>query len=165
MELNRLIKILYKLPLPLVITTVTIGAVMAGGCANETDAYAGRLNLPKQNKAIVRQLKYDDNTRALLDEISYLPEAYQLDKRVLNYLKDIAKDRKVTDNELAEFSDFDGNLSNRDELKYGTDLFDPDTDGDKILDGENATLTARDSKIQEYLGAGIVSRLVWGTMG
>ena len=103
----------------------------------ETGEYAKQLNLPEETIAIVNQLNYETNTIALLDEISRLPEDVQINEEFLNYLKQIAADKVVTDDELAEFNDFDQDgLTNIDELQYGTDLFNADSDDDGVQDAE-----------------------------
>ncbi|MBC8274980.1 MAG: hypothetical protein H8E40_08430 [Chloroflexi bacterium] len=109
----------------------------AWGCTSETGSYAKELNLPKENRTAVRQLEYGPNTRALLDEISYLLQEIETSENLLDYLGDIAADKMVTDDELAAFEDMDGDgLKNVDELEYGTDLFVDDSDDDGLKDGE-----------------------------
>jgi len=106
---------------------IAITSAASASCKpNETDSYAKKLNLPKEDRAIISQLAYDDNTKALLNEVSYLPGELQLSEEVLNYLKDISANKKVTNDEFAGFQDLDQDaIKNVDELKYGTDLLKP----------------------------------------
>lgn len=118
-------------------TVIGVTGAVASGCANETDGYAKELKLPQENQTIVRQLEYAPNTKALLDEIGCLPGEIQISENVLNYLKDISADRKVTSDELGNFRDFDKDgLKNSEELKYGTDLFTDDSDRDGLKDSD-----------------------------
>lgn len=79
----------------------------------------------------------DESEKALIDEYASLPQDLQVSDKVLNYLKNFATDKKITNDELDSFRDFDkDNLKNSEELKYGTDLFDEDSDKDGLKDGE-----------------------------
>lgn len=121
------------------LTGLMLASSVAGASCkpNEVERYVKELNLPEQNRAIIGQLEYDANTKALLDEISYLLGEIQVSERVLNDLKNIAADKKVTNEELVKFGDLDGDgLSNQEELKYKTDLLNPDTDNDGLNDRE-----------------------------
>lgn len=123
----------------LLVALAAMVAFSMPGCLglSETGKYAKQLNLPEETIAIVNQLNYGTNTVALLDEINYLPEEVQINEEFLNYLKQIADDKVVTDDELARFNDFDQDgLTNSDELGYDTNLFNADSDDDGLKDAE-----------------------------
>jgi hypothetical protein len=115
---------------------IALATTVCGCTPNETDRYARELNLPEQVRAAVRSIEYGANTKVLLDELSYLPREKQISEEILAYLRNIAEDKKVNNEELSEFNDIDGDaLANVDELKCGADLLKPDTDGDGLRDG------------------------------
>jgi len=78
-----------------------IALIVSPSCQpNATMQYAKQRNLPDGNTKIVSQLPYDANTKALVDELSAMPIAVQNGESALNYLRDVAKDWIVTDDEL-----------------------------------------------------------------
>jgi len=68
---------------------------------NEKERYAKQLNLPEQNIKIMNQLQYDGNAKALMDELGSLPNDLKISQPTLDYLKRVAKDKKVSDSELS----------------------------------------------------------------
>jgi len=94
----------------LLVVLATILTFSVPGCVGltETGKYAKQLNLPEETIAIVNELNYETNTIALLDEISCLPEHVQTNEQFLNYLKQIAADKQVTDDELVRFKEMIG---------------------------------------------------------
>ncbi len=128
-------------------TFLTYTSIAFGiGCKpNPVINYAKEKNLPN---AVVREFKsfgedgiMDENEKALIEEYASLPKSLQISEKVLNYLKEISLDKKVTNHELYSFSDFDRDgLKNSEELKYGTDLFSNDTDKDNLTDKDEVLL-------------------------
>lgn len=111
------------------------------GClANEVADYGKSLNLPLKVVETMSPLGksgMDENEKALVDEIYFLPQEVQVSETALNPLSEIAQDRVVTSEELDRFKDLDQDgLSNQEELEQGTDLLNPDSDDDGLGDGE-----------------------------
>jgi len=137
------------------VTVGLAGAIGLSGIAptsclrpNEIDKYTRQLNLPKEDRAIVRQLGYDgmdEREKALINEYNSLLTSKQLTGQSLIYfrtqLKSIAEDKKASDDELDNFKDPDADgLTNQDELKYETDLIKPNPNVKYSLDKNLAIL-------------------------
>jgi len=120
-----------------------VGLLMLASSAckpNEVDKYAQQLNLPKEDRAIVRQLGYDGmdaNEKALIDELYSLPQSLQIHEKTLNYLKGISEDKKVDSGEIAGLYDLDHDideLSLKKETEMGTDPSKPNPNVKYALD-------------------------------
>lgn len=119
-------------------SALAIGALgtFASGCT-ETERHAKELGIHGEITPIVRQLEYDDNARALLEEISYLPEEVQKSEVVLDCLETMSTDKTIGNHELAQFKDLDGDkLINVKEVEYGTNPLSKDSDNDGLGDYE-----------------------------
>jgi len=108
--------------------------------ANEVADYGKSLNLPPEVVETLVPLGkdgIDENEKALVDAIYFLPQEVQVSETVQNLLSEIAQDTVVASEELDRFKDLDQDgLSNQEELKRGTDLLNPDSDDDGLGDGE-----------------------------
>jgi|GEM_PF-1509070 len=67
---------------------------------SETVNYAKQLDLPEENKAIVKRLQWDSNTKALMDELAALPKNYRVSEAISDYLTEVAADKIVQNDEL-----------------------------------------------------------------
>jgi len=104
---------------------------------SETAINAQNLKLPEQEIKIVGQLQYDNNTQALLIELSSLPAELHANEALIKQLQIVSADGKVSDDKLQKFKDLDQDgLLNADEIKYVTNLLNPDTDADGLSDGQ-----------------------------
>jgi hypothetical protein len=116
--------------------------------ANEVKDYAESKNLTLEVLEIIAPLGengMNENEKALIDEISILPEDIQRDETLLVLFDEIAKDTIVGQDELDRFRDLDQDgLSNQEELEVGTDLLEKDTDNDGLTDFEEVSVYKTD---------------------
>jgi len=112
--------------LGLSLAAVLLLASSASCKLNETEKYAQ--NLPEQTRAVVSQLEYDANTKALIDELYALQQSLQVHEETLNYLKEVCGDEKVDGEEVAGIRQIDHDrdgLSLQQEQELETDPLKP----------------------------------------
>ncbi len=148
----------------LVVAAGAMVATSALGCAERTEAekYARLLDLPKEDRVIVRQLEYDCNTRLLLRELYYLPEELQIHEVTLSYLREVAQDKKVSDEEYCILYygklDHDGDGLDLDmENKLKTNPLVPDPE---VKDAVETLKSVSDKTLEAYLELGIDANAV-----
>jgi len=108
---------------------------------NEVADYANSLNLPPgvvETMSPLGKSGMDENEKALVDRIYFLPQEVQASEIVINLLSEIAQDTAVTSEELDRFKDLDQDgLNNQWELtSYKTDPLEADSDHDGLDDSE-----------------------------
>jgi len=128
-------------------------------CAQPTEAekYAQQLNLSKEVSVIVRQLEYDDNAKSLLDKLYYLPEELQVHEETLSYLRGVAEDNRVSDDEFSvlwrDQLDHDGDgMDLAMEKKLGTD---PLTAEPEVKHALDSLESVSDEALGGFLALGI----------
>lgn len=144
----------------LLITLVAI--CLTSACVNEVDTYAQEYGLPLEIRLIVRKLQYGGNVEVLLWKLQNLPQELQTHKETLSYLKRVAEDRKVSDEELFilvnDRLDHDGDgLDLAMEKRLNTDPLKPDTEVKYALD---FLKSISNETLREYLKFGIDSDVV-----
>ena len=128
-------------------------------CAQPTEAekYARQLGLPKEVSVIVRQLEYDDNAKSLLDKLYYLPEELQVHEETLSYLRGVAEDKRVSDEEYRilydDELDHDGDgMDLAMEKKLGTD---PLTAEPEVKHALDSLESVSDEALEGFLNLGL----------
>ena len=138
--------------------------LFTSSCAEptETERYARELDLPKEVRTIVQELEYDDNAKSLLDKLCYLPEELQAHEVTLDYVRDVAKDKKVSDEEYrvlyCDELDHDGDgIDLATEKRLGTDPLNPDPELRYALDSLESV---SGETLEAYLDIGIDDHVV-----
>ncbi|MBM3120010.1 MAG: hypothetical protein FJ006_10790 [Chloroflexi bacterium] len=117
------------------------GLFTTTACANKVVGYCQKNNLSTELIELLKPLGSDginDNEKILIDEIALLTSQLQADSKTLYVLGTIVNDGKVTEDEISNFSDFDGDgLKNSEEIvTYRTDPWLADSDRDRLKDGD-----------------------------
>lgn len=144
-------------------TALAMLASFACAQPTETEKYAKQFGLPREVTLLVKDLEYFyPNTQSLLSKLYYLPKELQGHEATLNYLKEVTKDKKVSDEELNILlgdeldHDKDGlSLALEKELK--TDLLKPDPEIKRTVE---TLKSLSDDTLKTYIKLGIDGNVV-----
>jgi hypothetical protein len=147
------------------ITGTALAMLTSSACAklSETEKYAKQFGLPREVTVLVKELDYfDPNTQSLLSQLYYLPKELQAHEVTLDYLKEITKDKKVSNEELNVLlrdkldHDKDGlDLALEKELK--TDPLKPDPEIKRTVD---TLKSLSDDTLKAYIKLGIDTNVI-----